>query len=474
MLRLSGDNAARKTVILAAMAITAVVIVNMLATRQMFSYDASSGAAIFLLNIIVAYGAGSFIVLRYVGKVSRDVRRSSASLDALFKMVVIVQVVLLAILAVMFVQFYYQNISVRYLTYAVFTISTIAATVILGAASYKFLTWYKFSSPNKNRLILICAVAAMSLATAMIFDASAKLLLVRAVEEESPAGSVLSESWIYRNDEKYQGEVQYKVVTPETTTLYIVPSSIRMIYHYVNGWIPITISFGFTWAITGILLHQYYQRKGGLPILYIALLILPLVLYMVGRTPDLYSVMTGKIWHWEDFANPYLLKSVFRAGTVGGSVMFGVAFLVVSRALATDNRIKDFMIIAAIGAAMMGITLAPSAQQQTFGVAGRSLMLLAAFMLSFGFYLAAVSVAQDRKLRQSIKAVTGSQIISSIATAQLGHDVEKEVLDVVNRERHAIEKQTGVQPPLEEDVDQYVSTVIMELKQRETRASAAA
>ncbi|HEX7032557.1 MAG TPA: hypothetical protein VF172_06115 [Nitrososphaera sp.] len=59
----------------------------------------------------------------------------------------------------------------------------------------------------------------------------------------------------------------------------------------------------------------------------IALIVLPLVLYMVGRTVGLYTAITGMIWYWEDFENPFLLKSIFRAGVIGGSIMFGVAFL---------------------------------------------------------------------------------------------------------------------------------------------------
>jgi len=203
--------------------------------------------------------------------------------------------------------------------------------------------------------------------------------------------------------------------------------------------------------------------------LSIALILPPLVLYMVGRTVDLYTALTGRIWHWEDFANPFLLKGIFRAGAIGGSIMFGVAFFVIARAVASDNMIKDFLIIAAIGAAMIGLTLSPSAQQQTFGVAGRSLMMFASFMLVFGFYLAAVTVAQDRSLRRSIKAVTGSQVISSIAAAQLEYEVEKNVLNVIKKERSLIEKQTGVQPPLEEDIKLYMNKVIQELKQREER-----
>ncbi|HEX7032558.1 MAG TPA: hypothetical protein VF172_06120 [Nitrososphaera sp.] len=189
----------RKIVIISAMAIIAVVIVDILATRQMFPYDASSGAAIFALNIIiVAYGIGSYIITRYVGRVSRDVRKGSALLDAIFKIVVIAQIALLAILTVMFVKFYYYNISVGYLTYSVFAISTIAATIIMGMASFKFFSWYRLSGHSKNhrrnRLILVCGLAAMSIATAMIFYATAKLGLIRAVEEESPPGTVLQES----------------------------------------------------------------------------------------------------------------------------------------------------------------------------------------------------------------------------------------------------------------------------------------
>jgi hypothetical protein len=77
---------------------------------------------------------------------------------------------------------------------------------------------------------------------------------------------------------------------------------------------------------------------------------------------------------------------------ISGSIVFGVAFLVIARKI-ESGKIKDYFTIAAIGAMMMGITLGPSAHQQTFGVAGRTLMLLASFMLCAGFYLSAVHMA---------------------------------------------------------------------------------
>jgi hypothetical protein len=122
---------------------------------------------------------------------------------------------------------------------------------------------------------------------------------------------------------------------------------------------------------------------------------------------------------------------------------------------------------------MMGITLSPSAQQQTFGVAGHALMLLASFMLSFGFYLSAVSLAQDAKLRKSVKSVIESKVLlGTIATAEHNQQIEKTILNIVKKERETIENQTGIQPPLEEDVKQYLDKVLDEVHR--SKASQAA
>jgi hypothetical protein len=239
----------------------------------------------------------------------------------------------------------------------------------------------------------------------------------------------------------------------------------------MNGWIPIAVSFVFTWAITTMLLRQYYHQRVGktMPVVLLTLLVIPLILYMIGRTPELYGLFTGKTWHWEDFPNPYLLKSIFRAGVIAGSIMFGVAFLVLARKVGA-GKIRDYFTIAAIGAMMMSITLGPSGLQQTFGVAGRTFMLMASFLLCAGFYLSAVHMAQDARLRKLIKASAGSKIFGVMAAAELGQETEKRVLDVIEKERQAMEEQTGIQPPLEqEDVKVYLDIVLQEIQAR-TRA----
>jgi hypothetical protein len=457
----------RKIVVAAAIAITTAIIIDYLATRQMFPYNNFSGAIIFGLTIVTA-AIGSFIILKYVSQASADIRARSFLFDRMFKVVIATMFVLIATFVAMFLGFYYYNVSVRYLAYFVFSLSTIVSTGIMIIIGFKFFSWYKVSrdkDKDTRRLLLICGLAAASLAAAMAFDAGSKMLLVRVLEEESPPGAMPLDMFIYKNDEKYQGDVQYKVVKPDATTVYIVPSSIKLIYTYLNGWIPITVSFVFTWAITTMLLRQYYnQRVGKMPTTLLILLTVPLVLYMIGRYTELYTLFSGIVWRWDDFANAYLFKSIFRAGLIAGSVMFGVAFLVVARRIEA-GKIRDYFTIAAIGAMMMSITLAPSGLQETFGVAGRALMLLASFMLCAGFYLSAVHMAQDARLRRLIKASAGSKVFGAMAAAQLRQENETRVLDIIEKQRKIIKEQTGIQPSLEQkDVKTYLDRALYELQ----------
>ena len=151
---------------------------------------------------------------------------------------------------------------------------------------------------------------------------------------------------------------------------------------------------------------------------------------------------------------------------ISGGIIFSAAFLVVARKLEA-GKIRDYFTIAAIGAMMMIITLGPSGHQETFGVAGRTLMLLASFMLCAGFYLSAVHLAQDARLRRVIKDSAGSKVFGDIAVAQLEQETEKRVLNIIEKERETIKEQTGIQPSLEQDdVKAYLNRVLQELQSK--------
>jgi hypothetical protein len=439
-------------------------------------YENNSSSYLFILNIIISYGIAPWIVIAYINKIIRHITSTNSFVKRIVQFTTVVQLLLLILLSIIFVEFYIFNFSTTFLSRLTFAISTIAASFIMGFIALKFFLW--FGSSNRNVTILIYGLASVSLAIAMIFDGSAKLLLVQVIEEKSLPSSEVKQNqqqsgddasydvFIYKYVDKYQGELQYKVVKPQSTTLYVVPASIRLLYQYVNGWIPITISFIFTWIITLIVLRQYYQRKGKLPLMFYIILILPLVLYIMGRTPEFYTLFSGHIFRFDDMPNPYLFRVLFRIGVIGGSVQFGIAFFVISRSISA-GRVKDCVTIAAIGATMIGISLSPSALQNTFGVAGRSLMLWSSFLFSVGFYLSAVHIAQDLSLRKYFRGINKIDLLDMLGNAEMESEIEKMVTKVLKDQQQTLNQQSGISISAsgnDYDVKLYVNEVLDELK----------
>jgi hypothetical protein len=469
----------KRLLIIISICITFILVIDTLTSRQILPYDNTSGALLSVSNLVIGYGLGPWIIFSYANRVSKDITSTHSFVKRIIQFAVVSQLLLLVLFTMVFVEFYIYENSTRFLSSLAFAISTISASFIMGYIAWKFFLWFKLS--NRNITILIYGLAASSLAIAMISDGCAKLLLVQVIEEgpslsvpqgqqpmpqkpEAPAASY--DVFIYKLNDKYKGELQYKVVKPHGTTLYVVPAAIRILYAYVNGWIPITVSFIFTWAITLITLHEYYQRKDTLHIKHYCILILPVVLYFLGRTPDFYTLFTGHVFTFDNLPNPYLFRILFRVGVIGGSILFGLSFFVVSRGIAI-GKIRDCMVLAAIGASMIGISLSPSGLQQTYGVEGRSLMLLSSFLYSIGFYLSAAYIAQDSSLRKYFKTVNKLDILGGVGQAQMQSEIIKNVTKVVRDQQETIKEQSGISLPGEvNDVDLklYINEVVEEVK----------
>lgn len=477
----------KRLLIIISICITIILVIDTLTTRQILPYNNTSGLLLSVSNLVIGYGIGPWIIFSYASRVSEDITSTHSFVKRIIWFAVISQLLLLVLFTIVFVEFYIFDNSTRFLSSLTFAISTISASFIMGYIAWKFFLWFKLS--NRNITILIYGLAASSLDIAMITDGCAKLLLVQVIEE-GPSLSVAPEKqslpqkpeaaqspgtpstatsydvFIYKPNDRYKGELQYKVVKPHGTTLYVVPAAIRLFYAYVNGWIPITVSFIFTWVITWITLREYYQRKGTLRIRHYIILILPVVLYFLGRTPDFYTLFTGHVFTFDNLPNPYLFRILFRVGVIGGSILFGLSFFVVSRGIAV-GKIKDCMILAAIGATMIAISLSPSALQQTYGAQGRSLMLLSSFLYSIGFYLSAAYIAQDSSLRKYFKTVNKLDILGGVGQAQMQSEIIKNVTKVVRDQQEIIKEQSGISLPGEvndDDLKLYINEVVEEVK----------
>ena len=331
--------------------------------------------------------------------------------------VTIIQFCLLVILV--FVIF---NNSSRFPVLSVYLISSISALIIIGIISFKFFSWY--SRGKRNVMILFFGIATATFGFSILEDVYTKLILVQVVEEKSPPGAIPQSSFLYITDKKYHGEVEFKVVNPSTTTLWIVPTSQLALDNELNY---LTVfPYLFTWLAVAALLRQYYRtiRIGKLPLKFWIALSIPMALYLIG---------SGLIFHAYD---PYrfYFRILFRAGTIGSSVLFGLAFYLITKRTGegvnvSAEKVKDYLTISSIGVILIGISFSTSALQQTYGVAAHSLVLLASYLFTVGLYSSAIAVSQDSSLRTSIRASL-LELVDNIGTAQMMQEIERRVLKV--------------------------------------------
>jgi hypothetical protein len=92
---------------------------------------------------------------------------------------------------------------------------------------------------------------------------------------------------------------------------------------------------------------------------------------------------------------------------------------------------------------------------------------LASFLILTGLYNSAISVAQDVKLRQSIKASTlqqSSKLLDSIGTAQMTKEIEDKVMKMTQDNASMLTAQSGVETSLtDNEIKSYLDKVLEEL-----------
>jgi hypothetical protein len=453
----------RRVSVAFAVVITTLLTIDLLATRQILFFDNTWQTIIFILTIVVAYGIGSLILLIYTWKMRmiEHVKKRNHFMNITYFGVVVIQFSLLAILISIIVdnslscpKYVSLCMATRPLATSINVIASTGAGIILGVISFKFFSWFRTS--NRNVMVLLYGLAAASLALSITIDAADKILLQQVVEEKSPKGAVPESSWIYKSFDKYQGQVQYKVVNPETTTQYVVPDSMKALHKFLV-YLVSNPPYILTWAATLMLLRQFYLSNYGpgskFPIKYWILLSVPLVLYVIG---------SGLIVSLPPAEDPYryLFRLIFRGGTIGSSILFGISFFIITRKVTemgirnrnilSVERIKDYLTISAIGIVMIGIANEASALQQTFGAAAHGFVLLSSFMFSIGLYYSAISISQDGTLRKTIRK-SAMQLLDKIGTAQMTEEFMARIKKLVLRNQQMLEDEVGIASELNEN-----------------------
>jgi hypothetical protein len=439
-------------------AIIFLVIIDLLVTRQVLPAYKNIEVILFVLTVTIGYGVGSWILLGYTKRITAEIRAKSRFINFMFWTITIVQFGLLGLL--LMVLFSNSPSSTRYLSHSVFAISSILATIIIGIISFKFFSWYK-SSEYKNFTVLFYGIAALTLGASIAEDVGTKLLMVQEVKENTSPGEVIQSTFQYKASDKYDAEVIRKEVNPDTTSFLIIPNSSLEFYNLLNSTV-LPIAFVFRWIASTTLLRGAYQMVGKLPLSFWIILSLPLILYLVGKMPGFFY---GESLAGVDEEYRYYFRILFRAGTIGGNIVFGLAFFVIARRIAS-SRIKDYLIITGIGDTIVGIALSTSALEPTYGAAAHSLVLLSSYLFSIGLYVCAISLAQDSSLRKTIRK-SNIGLVDNIGTAQMEQEVRKRVLKMAEEGKDKMEEQTGglSYSVTENDVREYVELVVDERKQ---------
>jgi signal transduction histidine kinase len=447
----------RKIPIVTGTAIILIVIIDLLMSRQLLSYDNTTSTLMYILTLSGGYVVGSWILLEYSHNISKEIRKKSIFSNLMHWTVIVVQFSLFAILFVMLV---FGNPG-HVLSRSVFAVSSIIATVIMCIISFRFFAWYKLNK-YKTPIVLFYAIAALTLAFSIAEDAVTKLVMVQVIQEKSPIGSVAESSFLYTKSERFNGQIIFKETKDNVTTLYIIPNSLLEIYNLLNS-IVLPIGFGFRWIASTMLLRNIYRKISKLPLSLWIILSLPLILYLIGKMPGFFS---GESLAGIDEAYRFYFRILFRAGTIAGNILFGLAFFIVARRL-KPSKVKDYLILAGIGDTIVGISLSTSAIEPSYGVAAHSLVLLSSYLFTLGLYSSAISVSQDLRIRQSIRdsVIKESKLLASIGSAQMVQEIEKRVTSVVQNEKKQLVENTGIQPSFtEHDMKQYLKVVLKEIK----------
>ena len=382
-----------------------------------------------IVTFIVVAGifiAGQFFILNMIKAKNNETEHRylhepnvSSKLD---KTVTSTQYVLAAIMVIVVLQMvvishYYTDL----LTAAVAISYGLAAT-LLGVLAYRLFSWYKI---NKSIVILIYALAYCI----VVVNAIDSLVLFDAILLGKPSTTISPLS-----------EVSFHGFTPGSTMSILPVVQTQSLISY----------FVLTWAATIILLIHNVKRLGKLKF------------WLLIAAPSGY------------FLSYYLspastISTSISSGVVTGALI-AVSFWSISRSVSKESHVRDYMILTAYGFILF-FTAGGATVLQTgyppFGLANVSFVGLAAYLILTGLYQSTISIAQDVKLRKSIKTAAlqeSSKFLDTLGTAQMEKQIEDTVMKISKDNASTLAEQSGVEPSMTDgEMRSYMDEVIAEI-----------
>jgi hypothetical protein len=420
--------------------IIALMIDILLIKFYSFSTTSQSNSS-FRVTVFLALGCicaiTQYLILRFVKNTSKQIRgMKRLYLDPIHKTVTIVQSVLISIFVFVILDVIVTSSYSLVMILAVVGISYSMGIMMLGLLAQRFFSWFK---SNRNPVVLLYGVSSLALAINTLFT----LALVTVILSELP------------------GHITAHIV--QSYAPFIARGSALETLNYLN--IVCTVaSFTITWVATVFVLRHFSKAMGrtkfwiilSIPLSYFLTQFLPLFSNLFSQTETIY----------------FLYTMFFTLSKPIGGILFGIAFWTAARSLRRNSIVKDYMIISAFGLVLLFVSnqaiVFVNEPYPPFGLMTISFLGLSSYLLLIGTYYSAVSVAQDSKLRQSIRnlAIKESKFLDSIGSAQMEQEILRRVVTLAKQNKSRMLEESGIGSSLtDEDAKIYLEQILAEVHQ---------
>jgi predicted membrane protein len=253
------------------------------------------------------------------------------------------------------------------------------------------------------------------------------------------------------------------LVNPQSNVIF-PPNSLANTVQNISG----VISFLLIWGGTILLLHHNIHRIG--KVKFWALVSTPLIFFSSFYLSFFQSI-AGPVPTGEDPITSIVIPIlVIIFSGITAATLIGVAFRSVAMALSHTPIIRDYLIITSYGFILFftaTLTSIAGTGYPPFGLVNVLLLGPFSFLVLNGLYRSAICVAEDTKLRRSIRTLAQreSKLLDMAATAEIQRDIQNRVTAAVRTNAELLEEQSGVESSLtDSEIREQLETVTQELK----------
>jgi hypothetical protein len=395
------------------------------------------GVALFF-SISAIYVIGQYLILGMVKAKNKEKEIRRKQFNTLERALSIVQHILVAILVLVSLQIIFESQYSTGLLRIGIVVSYGLAVTIMGLLSYFLFSWFRV---NRSVIVLLYGSAALIISVYVI---SVALIFDIALQEKSA------------------------VFTPQSEVVFseMPPGRIDDVLNSLQTYCSI-IYFFLIWGGTILLLRENTYRIG--KIKFWMLMSSPLVAWTIFSLL-FYQVIDASLpIEFDPITELVVPLLLMMSSQIAALILIGANFRSVARAIRIPI-IKDYMMITAYGFILFftaTFATISAAGYPPFGFVNVLLLGPFSFLVLSGLYRSAVCVAEDAKLRQSIKALARreSSLIDIAAAAEIQKEVQDKVVLAVRASAKTLQEQSGVESSLTDaEIQNHLKMVVQELR----------